>query len=220
MEKEILKVLVGSRAHGIHTEDSDYDYRGVFVLPTKEFFRVDVGKTKGTNWIEGEIDNTSWEVGHFLRLATKSNPSILEVFFAPLDSFDDRGIELIGLFDSVWSSKGVYNAYNGYAINQIKKILDLNNDNPSKYAANCLRVLYNGYELLTKGTFTTNIALTEVGEQVKNFKNGVSTFGEIIDECTKWQQRLKIAFEANPDKETNFEPVNEYLLSVRKSFLD
>jgi predicted nucleotidyltransferase len=33
--KQILKVLVGSRAHDLYTEDSDYDYRGVFIYPTR-----------------------------------------------------------------------------------------------------------------------------------------------------------------------------------------
>ena len=40
MKKEILKVLVGSRAHELHNKNSDYDYRGVFVLPTSEIFSL------------------------------------------------------------------------------------------------------------------------------------------------------------------------------------
>lgn len=34
--KQVLKVLVGSRAHGLHNQDSDFDYRGVYVAPTSD----------------------------------------------------------------------------------------------------------------------------------------------------------------------------------------
>lgn len=33
--KQIAKVLVGSRLHGLHTEDSDYDYRGIHIHDLK-----------------------------------------------------------------------------------------------------------------------------------------------------------------------------------------
>lgn len=36
----ILKVIVGSQAHGLATPASDFDYRGVFVVPTKEILCV------------------------------------------------------------------------------------------------------------------------------------------------------------------------------------
>lgn len=80
---EILKVLVGSHAHGLATPESDYDYRGVYVIPTKDILSLGFNY-KGSHWIEGETeDNTSYEIGHFLHLATKCNPTILEVFKAP-----------------------------------------------------------------------------------------------------------------------------------------
>src|SRR5258708_8666676 len=107
----ILNVLVGSRAHGLNTDSSDYDYRGVFVTPTSELLKL--GKRPDqTSWIEDKIDDTKWEVGKFLFLATKCNPTILEVFKAPtvenanLDQLG-WGMELRELFDSVWSSQYV-----------------------------------------------------------------------------------------------------------------
>jgi predicted nucleotidyltransferase len=69
----LLKVLVGSRAHKLHTETSDYDYRGVFVVPTEDFLKIGIAKPQQTSWIEGDIDDTSWEIGKFLFLATKCN---------------------------------------------------------------------------------------------------------------------------------------------------
>jgi len=104
---QILKVLVGSHAHGLATAESDYDYRAVFVQPTEEILGLG-HKAQNNQWLEGDIDNTSYEVGHFLFLASKSNPTILEVFHAPrkgtvIDSMDlwDWGNSLVYLFPKV-----------------------------------------------------------------------------------------------------------------------
>ncbi|MBI2020193.1 nucleotidyltransferase domain-containing protein [Candidatus Daviesbacteria bacterium] len=40
MQTLILKVLVGSKAHGLANKDSDTDYRGVFVESTSEILAM------------------------------------------------------------------------------------------------------------------------------------------------------------------------------------
>ena len=40
-EHTILRVLVGSHAHGLADPDSDRDFRSVYVIPTIELFRLD-----------------------------------------------------------------------------------------------------------------------------------------------------------------------------------
>lgn len=226
--KEILKVIVGSQAHGLATPESDFDYRGVFVNPTAEILKL--GSTiKQTNWIEGEVDDTSWELGHFLFLATKCNPTILEVFLAPIaedPNIDDsdrfkitkEGKELRDLFPYIWSSKGVYDAFTGYGFNQRKKFLDDKDRKAAKYAAAYLRTLYQAWELLSTGRFTVKIANTPIGETVLRFKNGQYTVGEVMQTCTDWQERVSAAYFLNSDKQTNMEPVNEFLLKVRKEY--
>lgn len=141
--KKILKVLVGSRAHGLHNEDSDHDYRGVFIQPTSEILKL--GKTKRhTSWIEGKIDDTSWELGHFLQMAVKCNPTILEVFLSPIEEETEDCKELRALFPHVWNSNDVKNAFIGYGLNQRKKFLDGKDNRPNKFAAAYLRSLVCG----------------------------------------------------------------------------
>ena len=48
---KILKVIVGSHAHGLATSKSDFDYRGVFVVPTVDLLKIGP-KTKETRWIK------------------------------------------------------------------------------------------------------------------------------------------------------------------------
>ena len=117
---------MGSRAHHLDNEQSDYDYRTVFLQPTSEILKLGVKQTK-TDWNEKEEhnkDETGWELGHFMFLATKCNPTILECFLAPVIEATDEGIELRKQFSRVWNSIGVFNAFRGYGFNQRKKFLD------------------------------------------------------------------------------------------------
>lgn len=229
--KTILKVIVGSQAHGLAGPDSDFDYRGVFVVPTTEL--LSLGNTKmTTNWNEGTNDDTSWEIGHFLNLATHCNPTILETFLAPrvndeknadiwtgdINTFYNVGSELRGLFPYIWNSTDVMNAFIGYGLNQRKKFLEGKDGRPHKFAAAYLRSLVNGWELLSTGTFTVKIADLPIGETVRRFKNGDYTVGEVIQTCWDWETKVRKAYKQNPNKKADLEKINEFLLKVRKEF--
>jgi predicted nucleotidyltransferase len=214
---QLFKCLVGSRAHGLHLPDSDYDYRGVFIVPTSHI--LELGRTtKNTHWIEGDDDNTSWELGHFLQLATKCNPTILESFLSPVEESTPLGDELRALFPYVWNSQYVRDAFIGYSHNQRKKLMDGKDERPHKYATAYLRTLHNARELLETGTFTMNVGETEFGEYLMRVKYADPdiSMGEIIDRCNKLEAAVHEAYAKNPDKETDVEKVNEFLLKVRK----
>jgi predicted nucleotidyltransferase len=221
---QILKVIVGSQAHGLANEKSDFDYRGVFVIPTSEILKIGGENIKHTSWIEGNDDDTSWEIGKFLMMATKCNPTILETFLAPEDpnfmvmptKYSSLTQELRDLFPYVWNSNDVKNAFIGYGINQRKKFFDNKDKRAPKYATAYLRTLYNCYQLLSYGTFSVSLINSPVYELCWKFKNGEFTHGEVIQACWEWETKVLEAFKANPDKKTNLEPVNEFLLKVRK----
>lgn len=225
---DILKTIVGSQAHGLATPTSDFDYRGVFVVPTTELLKL--GSTaKTTSWIEGNDDDTSWEIGHFLNMAVHCNPTILETFLAPeaykgeinrKNGGKNWSHELRALFPYVWNANDVKNAFIGYGINQRKKFFDNKDNRAPKYAAAYARTLYNAQELLNTGTFTIRIADTEIGPTILRFKNGEYTPGEVIQVCWELETKVLQAFKSGKfkDKQTEVEPVNEFLLKVRKEF--
>lgn len=216
----ILKVLSGSRAHNLHTKESDYDYRGVFVVPTSVLLSLGTN-VKNTQWIEGNIDDTSWEIGKFLMMATKCNPTILETFLAPIaGSAHVPGWEqdLRELFPYVWNSIGVKNAFIGYGLSQRKRFLEKKDSRAPKYAVAYLRSLYNAFELLTTETFSVDMSDTPIYETLKKWKSGDFTVGEVIDLTEFWTTELEEAYEKNPDKKTDLDRVNEFLLKVRKEF--
>lgn len=214
--KRILKVLVGSQAHGLATPESDYDYRGVFLAPTEELLSIG-NKTKTTNWIEGNEDDTSWELGQFLELSIHSNPTVLETYLAPVVEEDNWGCELRNLFPSVWDSKRVVDAFVGYAHAQRKKFLEDKDKRANKYASAHIRVLYNCYELLTTGSFSVNLISTPVYELAKRFKEGQYEPGEVIQETLKWEKLIFAEQTRLPEKKADFNKINEFLIKARKS---
>ncbi|KKK67334.1 hypothetical protein LCGC14_2955100, partial [marine sediment metagenome] len=150
---EILRVLCGSRAYGLHDDDSDFDYHGIFVVPTNRLLSIGP-KIRETAWVEGtEQDNTAWEVGHFLKLAVQCNPTILETFVAPVEMQDGWGERVRALFPYVISRKQVYEAFRGYSRNQRKKMFEPTGgvragERMWKFAVAYIRVLYHGIRLL------------------------------------------------------------------------
>lgn len=215
---EILKTLVGSRAHGLHDKDSDFDYRGVFVVPTRDLFKIH-NKVKNTSWIEGKEDNTSWEIGHFLSMATKCNPTILEVFVSPIVECNQWGERLRKLFPYVWNVPDVCNAFIGYGINQRKKMLENKDSRSGKYACAYLRTLLCAVELLRTGNFSVDMSFHPSFEMLKIFKRGDFEPGEVINECLSLEKTIRKLESELPPKNTDLDAVNDFLVDVRRYFL-
>jgi len=209
--------LVGSHAHGLATPDSDRDYRSVFVLPTEDMFKLGF-KPPSTQWTKGQTDETAWEVGAFLNLATQSHPLVLETFLAPVEHANLWGHRLRSLFPDVWSSEKAFESFVNYAHNQRQKFLEKKDGRPEKYAAAYLRVLQNLCELLETGTFTIHIAPTELGKKILSIKQGKYRTGEVIDMgdtlfITAQQLRATSSHTENLDR------INSFLIDLRREFL-
>lgn len=219
----ILKVLVGSRAHGLHTETSDYDYRGVFVQPTSEILSLH-GTVRQTSWIEGrpidqagaKEDDTAWEIGHFLKLAMHCNPTILEVFAAPMNGGTPEGEALQNLFPYIWDPKKVRDAFVGYGLNQRKKMLEGKDTRPQKYATAYLRTLIQAEVLLRQGVLLVNFEHHEEFQTLLLFRNRMTSAGQVIDKCQEWEFRIGEALE-DCRQVQDLEPVNQFLLDIRRA---
>jgi predicted nucleotidyltransferase len=217
-----MRVLVGSQAHGLATEKSDFDWRGVFIYKTSEILTLNAPKDQ-TSWIEGKEDDTSWELSKFLLMATKCNPTILEAFLAPRnaksewgDEEEKYGEELRALFPHVWNSVDVHNAFVGYGLNQRKKFLEDKDKRSPKYACAYLRTLYNAWELLSTGTFSVDMREAEIFSTLKLWKSGQFTLGGVINKTHEWEEKVHKTFDSHAPKKTNIEPINEFILKVRR----
>lgn len=213
----ILKVQVGSNAHGLAGPESDQDFRSVFVIPTTDLFRLNF-KYPATSWKQSESDETSWEIAPFLTLALQSHPLILETFLAPVVTTNDWGSALQALFPAVWTPQKAYDAFTGYAHNQRTKFLDKKDNRPEKYAAAYVRVLSNLCELLETGTFRVRIRDTELGESIARIKEGTYRIGNVIELGEELTQKAQEALH-HCRQQPNLQLVDDFLIRIRKAFL-
>lgn len=117
----IFKTLHGSRLYGTHTEESDYDYKGI-VIPTKEYFLGFLNKFE-----QHETKNPDcvlYDIRKFFKLAADCNPNIIEVLFAPEECFEictPLGQKVLDIRDKFLSKKAKH-TFAGYAHSQLKRM--------------------------------------------------------------------------------------------------
>lgn len=175
-ETILAKVVVGSRLHETATPESDWDYRGIYMNDLKATLSP-FSKLKNTSWIEGDEDNTSYELREFCKLATKGNATILEVFFS------DRIIEtsplhqeMRGNWQKFMDTHHFIRASRGYAHNQYKKMLsydDLGERQQlrtAKFIISFLRVMWQCEQYLLQDKFICSLRECPYYEYIKQIK--------------------------------------------------
>lgn len=216
---EILtKVLVGSRLHGLNTEQSDYDYRGIHIYPLKEV--LSPFKTlKNTNWIEGDVDNTSYELADFCKQAIHGNCTILEVFFSnqivettPLaDELRANWREFIDTDKFVMASRGyASNQYNKMELFEDVGVRD--NRRTAKFAVAYCRVLWQCAEFLKTGEFKCQIEepLRSFLLKVKHdFSNDL--IPALTEQFTRLQAEITRAWKDAPKQKPDIDWIEDFI---------
>lgn len=216
-ETILLKSLVGSRAHELHDDSSDYDYRAVHVVPTKEILRIGF-KYSGTSWIEGSVDETSYEIGHFLQLCTKANPSVLEVLLADQTKIDTAyAKEMRELLPFMYDPNDAFNAFAGYSKNQQKKLLEDHLSRRLKFGVAYVRTAYNLVELFETGTFSLRVTNPKKKQTLTDIKSGLHSDGEIIDLAEAQIAKAKKLLPSVVNKK-DMSVIDDFLCRVRKDF--
>lgn len=117
----------GSHAYGLATKDSDIDKGGVFICPIENL--LGLRSTYPEQVSDPKGDTVYYELGRWLELLLKGNPTALESLFIPekfiigeVHPIIKKVIENRDLF----LSKEAFNAFYGYAKSQIYKAKGLN----------------------------------------------------------------------------------------------
>ena len=211
--KTILKSLIGSRAHGLNSEDSDYDYRGVFVTPLEDLLRIN----NPPDFVEDGQD-VYWEVRRFIGQALKCNPTVLEVLASPVCSVSPDGQALRELFPSFLSRKYVRDAFKGFAQSQKRKyeIKEAGQERLNKFLCHYLRTLYSGIELLETGCLSVNVTGKPYFALLLAAKQGQIDLNEGLNHGKMLEERIEhIYLSTKIPEEPDLERINKYLFDLR-----
>ncbi|WP_149178879.1 DNA polymerase beta superfamily protein [Streptomyces sp. TRM49041] len=211
----VYSCVMGSRAFGLATEDSDTDRRGVFLAPTPLQWRF----AKPPTHVEGPRDEQfSWELERFCELALRGNPNILECLHSPLvEHLDDTGRELLAL-RGAFLSRHVYETFTRYALSQRRKLeADVRQQGAPrwKHAMHLLRLLGSCRDLLRTGELAVDVGAA-ARDRLLAVKRGEVPWPQ----AESWMTRLASEAEAAlPESPLPAEPdrarVEDFLFRVR-----
>lgn len=172
----LFATISGSHLYGFPSPDSDYDLRGVHLLPLETIIGLKGGQEtiESTRIIEGmEIDLVTHDVGKFFQLMLKKNGYVLEQLLSPLVVYATPKYEELKALAADCVTK--YHAYHylGFAATQWK--LFQKEDPPRvKPLLYVYRVLLTGLHLMRTGEVEPNLMML-------NESAGLSYIPELIE---------------------------------------
>lgn len=216
MNKTCLQAVTGSIAYGLNHANSDIDKMSVFIAPTVEVAGL-FWASSHESWSDAGPtgdDNTGHEIGKFLKLVLKSNPTLIELLFMnEYEILDEAGQAMVDLRHKMLYTEGIRSAYLGYATAQRDRIIREFPNHKPKMARHCLRIARQATDLLGTGTFDVHVGdpqeyfeLTELdfmamGVKLENALYQIETVESVLPDA--------------PDKKA----VHEFLQDVRRNNL-
>lgn len=98
--KVIVKAVAGSHLFGLNTENSDHDYKGVFIPDAKDIILGDYedtfrqttgdGKTKNS---KDDVDTELYSLRKFFKMVSNGDTAALELLFTPDEMILEKTIE-------------------------------------------------------------------------------------------------------------------------------
>jgi predicted nucleotidyltransferase len=211
----IYRCIVGSRAFGLDDENSDTDYRGIYLPPARLHWSL--------YGVPEQLENKDreecfWELQKFLILALKANPNILECLNTPLVEYKNEIADELLSIKRIFFSKLVYQTYNGYVMSQFKRLeqdLQARGEIRWKHAMHLVRLILQGIEILKSSEL--NVRVSTDRERLLAVKRGEISW----EALNVWRLNLHREFEKAfaettlPDR-PDYEKANEFLIDARR----
>jgi predicted nucleotidyltransferase len=186
-----LAVVVGSQAYGLSGPGSDHDRRGVFVVPTRDFWSLDKPPTHVDEQAE---ERFSWEIERFCTLALQANPTVLEVLWSPIvESINTDGEALIEVRQAFLSQR-VAETYGNYARDQLAKVANRRirtGDVNFKQAMHMIRLLMAGAHVLRTGEVLVDVS--DLRDELLAVKRGEVPWERVTEWAGRLQEELAAA---------------------------
>ena len=169
-ERLLLLGVTGSTAYGLAHADSDVDRQGIYTVPTETVLGLSFTVQKASRVFTDPDDIQLHEIGKYVGLVLKGNPTVTELLF--LDAYEVRDPAIEPLFElrsSLLGAETVRNAYTGYAVAQARRLVNrqeagqkgFNSDlakRTAKHGRHCFRLLLQADELLRTGQITVDVS--------------------------------------------------------------
>ncbi|MFH5806371.1 DNA polymerase beta superfamily protein [Alienimonas sp. DA493] len=218
-DRQILRVVIGSRAYGLEEAGSDTDRRGVYLPAAADHWSLD-----GVPDVlrDDDREEMAWELGRFLRLALKGNPTVLEVLFTPrVTDATPLGRELLAL-RTAFLSKRLHATCGGYADQQFAKLQRRAQAGKSinwKHAAHCLRLLATGAKALAGDGFPVHVGPHR--DLLLSVRRGERSLEEVDAVAAEWRSGLDLALRNSPlPNEPDVAAVDAFLIHARRRAAD
>ena len=214
----IFRCVVGSRAYGLDTNDSDTDRRG-FYLPPADLQWSLAGVPEQLE--NDEQQEVYWELGKFIKLALKANPGILDCLYSPLiEHTTELAGELLSMRD-VFLSKLVYQTYNGYVLSHFKRMeQDVRTTGAIKWKhpMHLIRMLLAGITILRE--HVVPVYVNEHRDRLMMIRRGVMSW----DEIDEWRMELHREFDdafmkTSLPERPDFDRANAFLIRARRAMV-
>jgi len=211
----IFRCVVGSRAYGLDTNDSDTDRRG-FYLPSADLQWSLAGVPEQLE--NDEEQEVYWELGKFIKLALKANPGILDCLYSPLvEHATDLAQELVSMRD-LFLSKIVYQTYNGYVLSHFKRMeQDVRTTGAIKWKhpMHLIRMLLAGITIMRDRIVP--VYVNEHRERLMQIRRGLMSWDEIDAWRTELHREFDDAFARTTLPERpDFERADAFLIRARR----
>jgi predicted nucleotidyltransferase len=211
----IYRCVVGSRAYGLDTDDSDTDRRGIYLAPAELQWSL-FGAPE--QFEDNATQSCYWELQKFVIMALRANPNILECLYSPMvEKITPISQELLALRDS-FLSQMIFQTFNGYAMSQFKKMeQDLRNHGEVrvKHAMHLLRLLLTGAATLREGRVPVRVEAHR--ERLVAVKRGELPWAEV----DVWRKELHHDFEralseTKLPERPDYSKANDFLINARR----
>ena len=213
----VLVGVGGSHAYGMAHAESDVDYRGCYVAPTREFFGLH--KPKET-YDRHDPDVAMHEIGKTLWLASKGNPTVLELFFYSEYAVRAPVGDLLIANRDLFITERIRSTHIGYAFEQFNRLKrregSFSSDTAKrteKHARHILRLV-----LLAESTLTTGVFDIRVRDRDEIFAFGKLPHEEMLAQAEAQINRVKSVPSVLPP-EPDMEAINDLLVSIREAEL-
>lgn len=228
----LFATISGAHLYGFPSPDSDYDLRGVHILPAEEVMglfpdreTIELSKKKDI-----ELDLVTHDVQKFFRLLLKANGYVLEQLYSPLVVHTTPEHEEVKWIAKSCITRHHAHHYFGFAENRWR-LFQKEEPPRVKPLLYVFRVLLTGIYLMKTGTVEAN--LNQLNEDYK-----LAYLPELIERKTRGTERQileqsEVAFYANeydrlrkwledeanqtrlPESQTTKAALNDLLLQVR-----